>query len=307
MRLVADIGGTNARIGLCADGVVEDSSVRRFNNADWDTLTSVLTAYCADIEGAVITEMVIAVAGPVRMGQASLTNRNWTINAGDLAAAFSVESVTLLNDLTAMGYAVPMLDSTQARIICGKIPAKTPAGQALVVGIGTGFNISQVIMAPHGTLCPPAEAGHVSMPSRITAQLASHGCNIDHFPTVETLFSGRGFTAFCRQMTGLEHLTGEAAIASYGSAPSSEVTKVIDIYASLMGDLLRDLSLLYMPTQGVFLAGSVARAIAKTSPEALAKIVNKECQFRSNHSQAIYSIEDDGAALIGCARFSTAL
>ena len=303
MRLVADIGGTNARVALSTNGVIDQTSLQRFSNAKWDSLDDVLRAYCSANPDAVVNEMVIAVAGPVHAGRATLTNRNWTIIANDLAQAFACKRVVLLNDLGALGYAVPMLDAHQVTQLCGQDSPVDPNGQALVVGIGTGFNISQVITKDQCTVCPPAEAGHISMPSAIISALQDQGFNPDPFPTVETLFSGRGLTAFCGQFTGLEGVTGVSAINDYGNPEKQAVTRAIDAYAVLLGLLLRDLSLSYMPTHGTFLAGSVGRAIAACAPEPLVNVFHEPCKFRLQSKPAIFVAEEDGAALLGCAQY----
>jgi len=303
MRLVADIGGTNARVALCADGVIDQSTTQRFSNADWKSLDDLLQSYCDAHPGAVIDEMVIAVAGPVHEGRATLTNRNWTIVADTMARLFSCNRVILLNDLGALGYAVPLFGRDQVTKVCGQDISSDPNGQALVVGIGTGFNISQVITKDHCTVCPPAEAGHISMPSAISSELEDRACNPDQFPSVETLFSGRGLTAFCRQFTGLDEITGEAAIKSYGDPESSKVTRALDIYAGLLGLLLRDFSLSYMPSHGMFLAGSVGRAIVSCAPDPLVNVLQEPCSFRLQRNPSIFVAQEDDAALLGCAQF----
>jgi len=303
MRLVADIGGTNARVALCANGVIDPSSTQRFSNADWESLDDLLRAYFDANPGAVIDDMVIAVAGPVHAGRATLTNRNWTIIADKMAQLFSCNRVILLNDLGALGYAVPLFGADQVKKICGQDVHRGPNGQALVVGIGTGFNISQVITKGQCTVCPPAEAGHISMPSAISSELESRACNPDQFPSVETLFSGRGLTAFCRQFTGLDSMTGEAAIKNYGDAEMTKVTAAIDTYAGLLGLLLRDFSLSYMPSHGMFLAGSVGRAIVSCAPDPLIDVLQEPCNFRLQKNPSIFVAQEDDAALLGCAQF----
>lgn len=304
MRLVADIGGTNARVGLCVNGVIQTDTVQRFSNVDWDSLEDVLAAYCEGPLSGAFDEMVIAVAGPVQAGKATLTNRNWTIFDSLLVQKFGCKRAVLLNDLTALGYAVPILSADQTVHIYGKLAQGLAIGQALVVGVGTGFNVSQVIKTKQGTVCPPAEAGHVSLHQNVVNELKTLGLDSTHFPTVETLFSGRGLTAFCQQFTGQDDLTGEVAIASYSEQPFSTPTIAIDSYASLLGLHLRELSLSYMPSHGIFLAGSVAHAIAKYAADPIIEILQKPCPFRTPDGLSVFAIKDDSAALLGCAGYS---
>ena len=301
MRLVADIGGTNARIALSADGVIYPSSIQRFSNDEWDRLDDVLHAYFRANSDAAVEDMVIAVAGPVNAGSAVLTNRNWAISEAALNKSFPCRNVMLLNDLTALGYAVPMLKAFQVDQIAGTVAPSSTMRQALVVGIGTGFNVSQVITHGQDTVCPAAEAGHVSLPVSIASKLRSCGCDPSEFPTVETLFSGRGLTSFCEQFSSRPDLTGAAAIDGYAAGQRETVGEIIETYASLVGLLLRELSLSYMPSHGIFLAGSVARAVATYAPAPLITVLQRPCAFRAEKDPSVFIAKDDGAALLGCA------
>jgi glucokinase len=79
----------------------------------------VLAAYCdAHLDG-MPDEIGIAVAGPVQSGKATLTNRNWTIVDNELVQKFGCKRAVLLNDLTALGYAVPRLSTDQTIHIHG--------------------------------------------------------------------------------------------------------------------------------------------------------------------------------------------
>jgi len=117
------------------------------------------------------------------------------------------------------------------------------------------------------------------MPSAITSELEARACNPDQFPSVETLFSG------------------------YGDPERSKVTHAIDTYAGLLGLLLRDFSLSYMPSHGMFLAGSVGRAIASSAPDPLVNVLQEPCNFRLQRNPSIFVAQEDDAALLGCAQF----
>jgi glucokinase len=245
--------------------------------------------------------MVIAVAGPVQGDQAVLTNRKWTILRTELIQRFGCEQVVLVNDLSALGYAVPSMLPTQLRRIFNgpALPSKT--GQSLVVGIGTGFNVSPVLSSPNGVHCLAVEAGHFSMPKDVSEMLKAIGHSPDLFPTIETLFSGRGLTLFCQQVTGDDTLLGTTAIQSYKTSSNPAISNAVDHYAALIGQLLRDLSLAYMPSSGVYLAGSVARAVVSISTARLIDVFAQPCDILGDRTPSLFTIEDDFAALYGCA------
>lgn len=303
MRLVADIGGTNARLAICEHGEIVPQSVRDFKNDDWSHFHEMLTAYLADQSQPRLMDLVIAVAGPVRGTQAILTNRNWTISASELQQSARCDSAILLNDLTALGYAAPELRSDQTRKIHSGDAQVTGNEQSLVVGVGTGFNVSPVIKSESAVQCLAVEAGHVSMPSSVLAMIDQIGGDESYFPTVEELFSGRGFTAFCRNFCGDKSLEGVNVIASYGSADAVGASIAVDHYATLLGILLHDLSLAYMPNTGVYLAGSVARAIIDVAPSYCVNSFRQPCTIRSGSRPNLYAITDDRAALRGCAAY----
>lgn len=302
MRLVADIGGTNARLALCENGVIDPKSVKSFVNDDWQNLYDVIHAF---LEGHAVTleDMVIAVAGPVHIDRATLTNRNWVIKSADLARIFGCQKAALLNDLSALGYAVPALKSDQlCKIYDDEVPP-TDTGQFLVVGLGTGFNVSPVLKTRSGVYCLAAEAGHVSMPLVIKRMVKQAGCSANLFPTVEDLFSGRGFSKFCRQVGGVDMQKNMANFQPSEIFLRPEFSDAIELYASMLGQLLRELTLTYMPLGGVYLAGSVARAVMKTAPSVCLETFMRPCKIRGAERPGLSIIKDDFAALNGCAAY----
>ncbi|MEO0991952.1 MAG: glucokinase, partial [Pseudomonadota bacterium] len=64
--LVGDIGGTNTRVALASGDKLLPDSVRRFQNADHDGLSTVLTRYLSELGNPECRSACVAVAGPVR-------------------------------------------------------------------------------------------------------------------------------------------------------------------------------------------------------------------------------------------------
>ena len=304
MRLVADIGGTNSRLALSQAGLILPDTQISYTNENWPSLYAVINEYLSGHEPNLIQEMVIAVAGPVAGNHAKLTNLDWAINTEILGQATCCPKVFLLNDLTALGYSVPRLDPSQLSLINAGDPIQRELRQSLVVGVGTGFNVSPVLQTQSTVVCSRAEAGHISMPSVVLLGLSEVGIGPTLFPTIEHLFSGRGFTAFCQTVTGQGTLTGRGAIQSYGQPNEPQITRAIDQYATLLGALLKDMYLAYMPASGIYIAGSVGRAITRVSPENCIKALQAPCGIKKDAKVSVWTIEDDAAALLGCANFS---
>ena len=302
MRLIGDIGGTNTRLALCDKGVIDRNSVRSFANDQWTHLNKVISAFLADHDVS-LKDMAIAVAGPVHGHRARLTNRDWIIERADLIAAFRCENAFLLNDLSALGYAIPAFQPAQLRVVHDGGRTSASNHQALIIGIGTGFNVSPVLKTHDGVHCFAAEAGHMSMPVSIMKMLNRLQLTACQFQTVEDLFSGRGFTKFCQAVTSDQSMQGKDAIQLFKETDHPLAKEAVNNYAGLLGQLLFELTLGYMPSAGIYLAGSVARAVGNAAPQSFLETFTQPCDIRGDQIPNLFTIEDDFAALHGCAVF----
>src|SRR5712692_9569204 len=113
MILAGDVGGTKTRLGLFEPVPVRPRplAVRIFVTLDFDDLTTMVAAFLEDdaIKGASIEAACFGVAGPVIGDVAQLTNVPWRVDARRVATEFKWPRVSLLNDLQATAYAVPVL------------------------------------------------------------------------------------------------------------------------------------------------------------------------------------------------------
>jgi glucokinase len=102
-------------------------------------------------------------AGPIRDGNAELTNNNWHVRATDLSKYFSVSQVHLLNDFEAIAYSLTELDRSQIANL-GLAPVCDLAIPEFTVGVlgpGTGLGAA-ALLRREGNLFPLiTEAGHV--------------------------------------------------------------------------------------------------------------------------------------------------
>ncbi len=303
MRLVADIGGTNSRLAMSENGVVLKQTTQSYSNKDWNGFDEILAHYLSRIDAPRPDEIVLAVAGPVHSDRAQLTNRGWVFDTAQLQREFGTSRTQLLNDLTALGYAVPNLRPNQVKIISTGNAQTSTVFQSLVVGVGTGFNVSPVLQNAGKVVCPAVEAGHVGLPYALFTKLDQLGFKHNHFSTTEDLFSGRGFREFCAFLTDDKAMEGTEFIAAFGAPEAAPVTEAINHYATLLGFLLRDLSLAYMPTSGLYLAGSVARSILATAPNPCIEVLQAPFDMQAVKAPPVWVIQDDMAALAGCVGF----
>ncbi len=308
LTLVADIGGTNTRVALARGREVLEGSIRRYPNEEFSGLEPVLGRYLSEEGSMTPIAACVAVAGPVKEGRARLTNRDWSIDGPLLTRGTGAEVTAILNDLQAQGHALGHIDPANTRVLV-PFPEASPYAAKLVVNLGTGFNIAVVYDTEGGRLVPPAEAGHVTLPVRDEADLrlarfvgAQHG-----FASVEEVLSGRGIVQV-HDWIGHEDgdpspTTSAQIIAALAQGGDSRAVRAGQVFVRMLGAVAGDLALTTLPFGGVWLVGGLARAFAPyLASFGFVEAFRDKGRF-SGFMEAfgVGVVEDDGAALTGCA------
>lgn len=308
--LLADIGGTNTRVALAEGARLLPETIRRYANAEHAGLDAVLAAYLAAEGGVDCAGACVAAAGPVRDGVASMTNLNWTIDHDAVARATGAEVVAVLNDLQAQGHALGHLAQSALRPLVRGRGVPAPGASQLVVGVGTGFNAAPVHEAWGGRLVVASECGHASLPVRTEADLrllrfveSAHG-----FPGVEDVLSGRGLErlfAWVSAEAGTSRELRAAEIMAELAAGGALAEATGRVFVRLLGTVVGNLSLIHLPFGGVWLIGGVARAFTPYMERfGFAEAFRDKGRFQDfMHDFSVTVIEDDYAALTGCAQY----
>lgn len=312
--LVADIGGTNTRVALAEGRRLNDGSIRRYRNAEFPGLESILRRYIDEEGGVDCAGACVAAAGPVRDGVAHMTNLSWTIEPEMLARATGAEKVAILNDLQAQGHALGALAPDSLRVVI-EGPAAPAHAAKLVIGVGTGFNAAPVHEAPGGRVVAASECGHVNLPVRTEADLrlarfveTAHG-----FPGVEDVLSGRGlerlYAWVATEAGAPAEKTAAEIMAGLDACTDPLAEETARTFLRLFGTEAGNLALIHLPFGGVYLVGGVARAFtahyARLGFAEAFRDKGRFAGFMQNFPVAI--IEDDYAALTGCASYLAGL
>lgn len=323
--ILADIGGTNTRVALARGSQVLAESIRRFPNAEYrargEDISTILRDYLAR-SGASIDGACVAAAGPVQNGVAEMTNLDWVIDAGKLAAATGARRSAILNDLQAQGHALGHIPPGLLRpLIPTAAPDTAPAtAPMLVVGLGTGVNAAPVHGHGAGRIVPPSESGHINMPVRnaealrllqfIETLLASRGepahCG------VEEVLAGRGLSnlyAFAAHEAGHQSEKSSAGVLEALEAGDPLAREAARLYTAILAQLLADLALTHLPWGGIYLIGGMARAMSPHFARfGLAEAFREPRRVDLlTHAFPVTVIEDDYTALTGCAAWLEAL
>ncbi|SNT74951.1 glucokinase [Paracoccus seriniphilus] len=300
--LLADVGGTNARLAIARNGVIDPETVTRFRGDDFASFDDVIAQFLQQQDQPRISGVCVAVAGPVSGGTARLTNRDWDFDENRLARLTDADHVRLINDLTALGYATPALQGDGLSTLRPARPDRARNGQSLVVGLGTGFNVCAVRALPGGAVTAmEAEEGHTNLPANIYLRLADllGEEQAAGFRSTEETFAGRGLSRLHGALTGQTGLRSED-IAQAAGTGDQDAGATYDLFAELVGLLCRELALRFMPREGLFLAGSVGRSIADRIERFESGFLQDPFMRHIPENTPLYLIMDDMAALHGC-------
>ncbi len=327
--LVADIGGTNARLALARNGRLLPATLRRLRNDDFPDAPSLLRAFLAGLgQHPPLAAAAIAIAGTIADDTARMGNRDWVLRAGQVADLTGAARVTLLNDLQAQGLALDRLDPGQMREI---LPGRqAPAGAVrLVIGLGTGFNASPVHPPPASAavsapafapasdpatappLVPAAEAGQaclppLPLPTAEAEALATFLAPETGQPRIEDLLSGPGLVRAWRFFAGPAASAAppgpERILAASARDPAAG--RALALLARTLGHICADLACIHLPLGGIYLTGGLARGLA---PHLEAQGFAESFRPLSHlpHMAGAFPVRliaDDTAALIGAAR-----
>jgi glucokinase len=163
-RLLADIGGTSASFGLeTAPNQIDAIWVT--DCAAYPTLGAALVAYLSQpatvaAGGYQARFAGIAIANPIDGDWVTMTNHHWSFSIEAVCSQFSLKSLVVVNDFTALASALPYLAADHKRQIGGGVAR---AGATIgLVGADAGLGVSGLV--PSGVdgrwIAIDSEGGH---------------------------------------------------------------------------------------------------------------------------------------------------
>lgn len=194
--LVADIGGTNARIGLVAEGGGEIFGVEVFSNREFASLEDLLRHYMSKVTKDIRPyQASFAVASPVLGDDIQFTNNSWSFNISDLKNQLGLKKLYVLNDFEAIARSLPFLKGDALLPICAGRGQAVPQQTIGVVGPGTGFGTGAAVPDGKGSYVPmPSEGGHTAFAPQNDEEIFLQKALIRDFGFAcnEDLLSGQG-------------------------------------------------------------------------------------------------------------------
>ncbi len=318
MLLAGDVGGTKTLLGLFSSGQSRPALVRAetFVTIEHDSLVHMIARFIEAAEAGPIEAACFGVAGPVGDQRATLTNVPWAVAAVDIASAFSIRSVTLLNDLQAMAYSVPVLAPDEVAVLQqGRAVA---GGNAALIAAGTGLGEALLHWVDGRFLPSPSEGGHADYSPRSEREVALMQMLTSIYGRAqwEHVLSGPGLVNIHR----LTHPRGCTVVdpaIDPAHAPSlisraaldrrcAQCVEALEMFVEAYGAEAGNLALYGLATAGVFIGGGIAPKIlpALRSPAFVAAFRSKSPMTPLLDAMPVSAILNERAALLGAAVFA---
>jgi glucokinase len=321
MLLAGDIGGTKTLLGLFEPDSARPRpiAVRSFATLEHESLPSMIAAFMNDcaVDRAALDAACFGVAGPVIDDAASLTNVPWHVDAKRVQSMFALRRVSLLNDLEAMGYAVPVLRDSEVHVLQSGERDRT--GNVALIAAGTGLG-EALLHNVGGRLIPLAsEGGHADFAARteremtVVRELTARYGRVD----VEHVVSGRGLINLhrvvhktrCAAGVDLGHADAPAMISAAAiERRCAQCVETLEMFVEAYGAEAGNLALRGVTTGGVFVGGGIAPKIlpALTAGSFVRTLRAKQPLDGMVAAMPVKVIMNAEAGLLGAAVFAAA-
>lgn len=266
--LIGDIGGTNARFALADPDQPGYSQEQTFRCGDFQTAEQAVTRYLEMLGAPAPDAICLAAAGPVVDGRVRFTNNNWGLDTRDLAKAFGIDRVRLLNDFAAIAYALPLLQEDDCLDI-GLLPGRPLGGRDFTVGVlgpGTGLGAAGLVGRGGSVIPIVGEAGHLGFAPETDLQMQVLSQLRERFERVsdERLLSGPGLENIYAALCGLhdEPIASLAAadIFASGAANTNErASEALQLFFEVLGQAAGNLALMLGAEDGIYIAGGIVK------------------------------------------------
>ncbi len=263
-RLLADVGGTNARFAwqAAAGATIEDQIT--LPCADHESLEAAILAYLGRIDRPRPRVCAIAIANPVHGDRIQMTNHHWSFSIDALQRSLRLERLRVLNDFTALALALPGLAPEQLVQVGG---GQAMPGTAIgLLGPGTGLGVSGLLPDGRGGWLPlQGEGGHVSLAATTPREQAVVGFLSERHghASAERAISGMGLVDIHRALCladGVPPPEGwEAAQVSQAalSGQDARCAEALAMMCAFLGSVAGNLALTLGAKGGIYIGGGI--------------------------------------------------
>jgi glucokinase len=262
--LLADIGATNARFALLANG--ELGPVKTFEVARFAQFADAARDFLKDHgEREEVAHAALAVAGPIENGRCVLTNCSWVIDADDLYKSFGL-AAQIVNDFEAVALSLPSLTAADVFAMGG---GQARRGEPMaVLGPGTGLGVAGLIPGSGKAVVIPGEGGHATLAATNQREEDIIGELRRRFGHVsaERAISGQGLENIYQAITAIDGLdrpplsATEITQSALGNE-SRAATETLETFCAFLGSVAGNVALTFGARGGIYIAGGISPRI----------------------------------------------
>jgi glucokinase len=262
VALLGDIGGTNARFALLAQGRI--SKVAILDVADYSGPCPAIEAFLGrHAPGVQIDHACLAIAGWIEEGRATLTNGGWTLDTAEMCRSFKFKSATLINDFEAIAWSLPHLVPGDLHYLGGPTKFSEPAPMA-AIGPGTGLGVGCLLPEGGSWRALASEGGHATLAAgdvREAAVIAWLRERHGHV-SAERALSGDGLINLYAAIAALDGcdvppLTAPEIADAALSGRNPTAKAALDMFCAFLGVVAGNLALIYGARGGVYVSGGI--------------------------------------------------
>ncbi|MGM9427011.1 glucokinase [Hydrogenophaga sp. MI9] len=263
-RLLADIGGTNARFAWQAAPGAAITDVRVLPGAQYPTLQAAMHAYLDGLGRGAPASVAIAIANPITGDLVRMTNHDWAFSQSAVKAEFGLRNLRLLNDFTALALALPDLPAAELRRVGG---GEAVPGVAMgLVGAGTGLGVSGLLPDGVGGWVPlEGEGGHVTLPATTARERTVMDGLIRRYghASAERVCCGQGLVDTCAILCEADGVTAQGLDSAKAVSEAAlqaghpQALETLNLFCAMLGSVAGNLALTLGARGGVYVGGGI--------------------------------------------------
>jgi len=268
-RLIADVGGTNARFALSTQPDAF-TAVRVLACQQFPTIADAVRHYLDGAGNPPVQDVVIAIATPVLGDEVRMTNHHWSFSIEATRRALGLRTLLVLNDFGALAMSLPFLADADLRRLDQHRERRH--GVKAVVGPGTGLGVAALVPVARGWQPVATEGGHASLApaTPLEAEILQIVWKTHAHVSAERLISGMGlpllYRALCsvagtRPRPEAEDAAGVVALAEAGSCASAAQT--LGVFSAMLGGFAGNVALTFGATGGLYIGGGVVGKLGR--------------------------------------------
>ena len=257
--LIAELGATKARLAITEDQKTL-INLEEFQLQDFVSAEQLFNKYFDKIN-VQVDRAIVGVAAPVLEDEIRFTNIDIEFNQKTLKEGIFQKQLWVLNDLELQAHALEGLDSEEVLEI-GDIKEEKK-GSKILVSPGTGLGLAGIV----GNQVIFTEAGHLNIPSNLqgfNSLIKRFEEKKERMATFEDFLSGKGINyIYCQLSNSNINPYSNEEILINSEDPNCLKTRDLMLY--LLAIYLRYVALIWGSTSGVYLSGSIANSLIRTT------------------------------------------